>query len=65
MAQRTDQVEATLNLCCGGKKCPEIQHESSGDFVISDSDQLIHLQLRLTEQQARMLVDWLALRLTR
>lgn len=54
----------TLDLCCGGKKCPII--EDRGDtFVISDPDSDGSPIIVLSKEQAARTQEWLAARLAK
>ena len=52
----------TLDLCCGGKKCPVLRDEGS-TFVIEDPDQS-DKPIRVTREQAEQILNWLDLRLS-
>ena len=54
--------ETTLDLCCGGKKCPVIRDLGDAGFVIEDPDQTDR-PIRLTRAQAAVVAPWLTLRL--
>jgi hypothetical protein len=52
-------------LCCGKRKgCPEISEENDG-FVLSDAEQINPGRVRMTREQAEVLLRYLKDRLSR
>ena len=57
----TKLTPETLDLCCGGKKCPTLRDEGDS-FVIADLEQS-EQPIRLTREQAARVMSWLEGRL--
>ena len=53
---------ATLDFCCGGKKCPVFRDLGAGGFEIVDVDQS-DKPIRLTREQAAAVASWMVRRL--
>lgn len=48
------QQPTTFNLCCGGKKCPEVSCDAQANWSIKDD---FGGEVKLTDGQIRELVD--------
>ena len=55
-------VTDTLDLCCGGKKCPVLRDLGPDGFEIVDLDQADR-PIRLTREQAALVAPWMVQRL--
>lgn len=51
-----DSDDDSLTLCCGGRKCPTIEHKSGG-FRLSDDEEGA-TPVQLSDGQLEMLVRW-------
>lgn len=52
----------TLDLCCGGKKCPVLRDLGADGFEIADVDQT-DKPIRITREQALLIAPWMVQRL--